>query len=49
MSYIIHYRKPGRRKGWVAQKYYVPKQMYFNVNDENVMTLEYFNVETIAV
>jgi hypothetical protein len=28
---------------------YVPKQMYFNMNDENVMTLECFNMETNAV
>lgn len=30
-------------------KSYVPKQMYFNVNDENVVTSEILNVETNSV
>jgi hypothetical protein len=41
-----------RRKGSVTEeriKNYIPKQIYFYVNDENVMTLECFNVETNAV
>jgi hypothetical protein len=30
-------------------KSYVPKQTYFSVNDENVITLEYFNVRANAL
>jgi hypothetical protein len=44
-------QKHGCHKGRVTQRKinsYVPKQMYINVNDENVMTLECFNMGTNA-
>jgi hypothetical protein len=47
-----HYRKHGRHKGMVAQeriKIYVPKQMYFKVNDENATAFKYFDLRTSAV
>jgi hypothetical protein len=45
-------QKHGRRKTKVVQekiKRDVLRQMYFNVNDENAVTLEYFNLRTNAV
>jgi hypothetical protein len=45
-------QKHRRRERKIAQEKInnlVPKQMYFNVNDENAITLEYFNVRTNEV